>query len=110
VKIKIKLLVCSVALMLAACGKVGPLEPRLGSGAPAKAYGAEKVADGDVLMKPSVQARPGRSDELMRRSERRVDDPFDLPPGGTTSKDPPAVQSPLPPPPAPPATPKEPTT
>jgi hypothetical protein len=30
-----------------------------------------------------VQARPGRSDELLRRSERREDDPFDLPPGET---------------------------
>jgi predicted small lipoprotein YifL len=77
-------------LLLSACGKVGPLEPRPGAAAPVKAYGAESVADNERLITPSVQARPGRSDELMRRSERRTDDPFDLPPGGKKSKDKPA--------------------
>jgi predicted small lipoprotein YifL len=66
---------------LAACGKVGPLEPKPGQAPPAKAYGQAKVPGSEALMTPSEQARPGRSDELMRRSERRVDDPFDLPPG-----------------------------
>jgi predicted small lipoprotein YifL len=72
--------------LLAGCGKVGPLEPRAGQAAPAKAYGAEKVAGSEELMKPSEQARPGRSDELMRRSERRTNDPFDLPPGSEEDK------------------------
>lgn len=72
-----------LAVSLAGCGKVGPLDPRTGAAAPAKAYGAEAVADADALMTPSVQTRPGRSDELMRRSERRIEDPFDLPPGGS---------------------------
>ncbi len=73
---------------LSGCGKVGPLEPRSGSAAPAKAYGAEAVAGADDLMTPAVQTRPGRSDELMRRSERREEDPFDLPPGGPKPKEP----------------------
>jgi hypothetical protein len=34
-----------------------------------------------VLTTPSAQARPGRSDELLKRSERRADDPFDIAPG-----------------------------
>ncbi len=75
---------CTIAvliLLVTACGKVGPLEPRTGSAAPAKAYGADAVPDSGKLMEPSVQTRPARSDELMRRSERRLDDPFDLPPG-----------------------------
>lgn len=68
-------------LALAACGKVGPLEPTPGIAPPAKAIGQDKVPTSEELMAPSVQSRPGRSAELQRRSERRVDDPFDLPPG-----------------------------
>jgi predicted small lipoprotein YifL len=82
---KTKLAALALVVWLGACGKVGPLEPRAGSAAPAKAYGAEAVADADTLLTPAEQTRPGRSDELMRRSERRTDDPFDLPPGGSTS-------------------------
>jgi predicted small lipoprotein YifL len=80
---KIMARICGVALLctLAACGKVGPLEPKAGQAPPAKSYGQSEVPDSDTLMTPTEQARPGRSDELMRRSERRVNDPFDLPPG-----------------------------
>ena len=66
---------------LTACGKVGPLEPQAGQAPPVKAYGQTEVPDSEALVLASEQARPGRSDELMRRSERRTDDPFDLPPG-----------------------------
>ena len=66
---------------LAACGKVGPLEPKAGQAPPVKAYGQADVPSSESLVTASEQARPGRSDELMRRSERRTDDPFDLPPG-----------------------------
>mgnify|MGYP003403280891 CR=1 FL=1 len=72
--------------LLAACGKVGPLEPTPGQTPPAKAIGQAEVPGSETLMTPSVQARPGRSDELMRRSERRVNDPFDLPPGSDTEE------------------------
>ena len=71
---------------MAGCGKVGPLEPKIGQSPPDKVYGQAKVPDSNALMTSSEQARPGRSDELMRRSERRTDDPFDLPPG-TEPKD-----------------------
>ena len=66
---------------LSACGKVGPLAPKAGQAPPAKAYGQTEVPGSEALVIASEQARPGRSDELMRRSERRTDDPFDLPPG-----------------------------
>jgi predicted small lipoprotein YifL len=105
VKMNTKFAALILALLLGACGKVGPLEPRAGAAAPAKAVGAEAVADAETLLTPSVQARPGRSDELMRRSERRTDDPFDLPPGGSTSGTS-ANDKPKSPP--PPATPEEP--
>jgi predicted small lipoprotein YifL len=66
---------------LAACGKIGPLAPKTGQAPPVKAYGQAEVPSSEALVVASEQARPGRSDELMRRSERRTDDPFDLPPG-----------------------------
>lgn len=69
---------------LAACGKVGDIEPRSAQSAPPKAYGQSETQTAELLTKPSPQARPGRSDELLRRSERRIDDPFDLPPGSIT--------------------------
>lgn len=70
-----------LASSLAACGKVGDLEPRTGQSLPPKAFGQKERQSAEALSTPSVQARPGRSDELLRRSERREDDPFDLPPG-----------------------------
>lgn len=73
-----------ILFTLAACGKVGDLEPRSAQSVPPKAYGQSETQTAELLTTPSPQARPGRSDELLRRSERRTDDPFDLPPGSTT--------------------------
>lgn len=75
------LLLFGLGLSLAACGKVGDLEPRTGNAMPPKAYGQKTPQTAEALTTPSVQARPGRTDELLKRSERRVDDPFDVPPG-----------------------------
>lgn len=75
------LIVIGVALAAAACGKVGDLEPRTGNTLPPKAYGQTSEQTAKVLTTPSVQARPGRTDELIKRSERREDDPFDIAPG-----------------------------
>ena len=76
-----KIVVILSLAALSACGKVGPLEPKAGQAPPVKAYGQTAVPNSEALVVASEQARPGRSDELMRRSERRTDDPFDLPPG-----------------------------
>ena len=73
--------VLTLACALGACGKVGDLEPRTGQSLPPKAYGQTATPSAEALSTPSIQARPGRSDELLRRSERREDDPFDLAPG-----------------------------
>lgn len=75
------LLVVGSALAVTACGKVGDLEPRSGNALPPKAYGQTTEQTAKVLTTPSVQARPGRTDELLKRSERRENDPFDVPPG-----------------------------
>jgi hypothetical protein len=71
----------ALGICLAGCGKVGDLEPRTGNTHPVKAYGQTTEQSAQALSAPSVQARPGRTDELLKRSERRIDDPFDVPPG-----------------------------
>jgi hypothetical protein len=80
-KLQRVLLVIGVALAATACGKVGDLEPRSGNALPPKAYGQTTDDAARVLTTPSAQARPGRADELLKRSERRADDPFDVAPG-----------------------------
>ena len=70
-----------LGICLAGCGKVGDLEPKTGTTLPVKAYGQTTEQSAQALSAPNVQARPGRTDELLKRSERRVDDPFDVPPG-----------------------------
>lgn len=80
-KSRTKIIGLMLLAALAGCGKVGPLAPKAGQAPPVKAYGQTEVPNSETLVIASEQARPGRSDELMRRSERRTDDPFDLPPG-----------------------------
>ena len=76
-----KLVFLMMLSTLSGCGKVGDLEPRSAQSVPPKAYGQTQTPTAQDLTTASVQARPGRSDELLRRSERREADPFDLPPG-----------------------------
>ena len=71
-----------IALALAACGSREQLRPEPGESLPPKPAAAETVPTPEELMTPSTQARPERSDELLRRSEQRQDDRFDLPPPG----------------------------
>ena len=84
-----------VALSAIACGKVGDLEPRSGNALPPKAYGQTADQSARILTTPPVQARPGRADELLKRSERREDDPFDVAPGAEPK--PLTAQDPTPP-------------
>lgn len=79
--IKAKAGLLLLALCVAGCGKVGDLEPRSGNSLPPKAYGQKEEQSAAALTRPSAQARPGRTDELRKRSERREDDQFELPPG-----------------------------
>lgn len=80
-KLHIKICALLSVTLLCACGKVGQLEPRAGAKPIPVAYGSEKPANSDELNQASAQQRPGRSVEFLRRSDRRIDDPFDLPPG-----------------------------
>ncbi|NJO35063.1 MAG: hypothetical protein HC869_20080 [Rhodospirillales bacterium] len=65
---------------LAACGNSGKLAPAAGQSLPPAAYGEAGKTTPEDLITPSAQAQPSRNDEILRRSEKREADPFDLPP------------------------------
>ena len=67
---------------LAACGKADALRPPEGAPLPPKPLGTAAPLTTDQLLTPTTQAQPLRVDELLRRSEERKDDRFDLPPPG----------------------------
>lgn len=69
-------------LLLAACGTQVDLRPAAGESMPVAPAGAAAVPTVDKLIEPRPQARPGRSDDPLTKSEERQDDPFDLPPPG----------------------------
>jgi hypothetical protein len=69
------------ALLLGACGLREPLRPAPGQHMPPAPAMATRALTTDELLAPPPVARPGRVDELLRRSEEREDDRFDLPPG-----------------------------
>lgn len=68
--------------MLGACGKREDLKPAAGQAPPPLPIGAKRQPTTEELTTPSAQARPARSEELLKRSERREPDDFDLPPPG----------------------------
>ena len=72
---------CCVAA-LGACGKREDLKPVAGQAPPPLAVGAKTQPTTEELTTPDAQARPARSDELLKRSEQREPDDFDLPPTG----------------------------
>jgi len=80
---KIRTIVAAGALLaLAACGKRDALRPEAGHSLPPKPATAAAQPTVDQLLTPSPETRPNRSDDVLRRSEERPDDRFDLPPPG----------------------------
>lgn len=65
---------------LAGCGSVAPLKPAAGQPLPVKPLMARAVPTPAELLTPPAYANPERIDELMKRSEPRKPDRFDLPP------------------------------
>jgi hypothetical protein len=70
----------ALAFALAACGKQEALTPAAGRALPVKPALTPVQPTVDQLLTPEIQARPVRSDELLKQSEERRDDRFDLPP------------------------------
>ena len=67
-------------LLLAGCGEQQGLTPAPGKSLPVKPATAPAAPTPDQLLTPTQIARPGRSDELLTKSQPRRDDRFDLPP------------------------------
>ena len=72
----------ALLLALAGCGSRELLTPAPGKSMPPAAAGDPKPPTAESLMTADTQARPGRSDEVLRRSQKRQEDRFDLPPPG----------------------------
>jgi hypothetical protein len=75
-----KRLAVLVLLSLTACGNQQMLTPKPGQHLPVKPETTALTPTASQLLTPSPRARPGRSDELLIRSQVRRDDKFDLPP------------------------------
>lgn len=73
-------LVLIACVLLAACGNKGDLERLANAAPPVIPTGSDRAESADDNTTPTVEARPARSDELLRRSEERPTDEFDLPP------------------------------
>ena len=66
--------------LLAGCGSMSELKPPPGEPLPVKPLMARTTPTPEDLLKAPVYARPDRVDELVKRSQPRRADPFDLPP------------------------------
>ncbi|HTG38714.1 hypothetical protein [Sphingomonas sp.] len=78
-----RLILPVLILSLSACGARGRLNLPEGEAPPPAPYGAEETPTAADLVTPTTQQRPSRSDELLRQSEERPNDPFQLPPQGS---------------------------
>ena len=72
-------LIVSIGL-LAGCGKIADLKPAAGQPLPVKPLMAKTTPTPNELLTAPPYARPNRVDELVKRSQPRQADPFDLPP------------------------------
>lgn len=75
-------LVAAALASLAACGRMGQLEPAPGQPLPVKPRMSQATPTPEELLTPPPYADPKRVDELMKKSVPRKIDPFNLPPPG----------------------------
>jgi hypothetical protein len=76
----VKRLITALALILTGCGAAKDLQPAKGEPLPVAPYGARATPTPADLLTPTTQQRPQRSDELLKNSQSRRSDEFDLPP------------------------------
>ncbi|MFL6759597.1 hypothetical protein [Sphingomonas sp.] len=77
---RLRLVIFTVALALAGCGRVAELKPAPGHALPVKPAMARATPTVEQLLTAPTYARPDRVDELVKRSQPRAADPFDPPP------------------------------
>lgn len=75
-----RIAIVALALLLAACGREQQLRPARGASLPPKPATSPTTPDARALLTAPTELRPGRSDELLTKSQTRPDDRFDLPP------------------------------
>jgi hypothetical protein len=75
-----RFLAIAVTAMLGGCGREAGLEPARGHALPVRPLMARATPTVDELLTAPTTARPDRIDELVKRSQPRAADPFDLPP------------------------------
>ncbi|HET6941205.1 MAG TPA: hypothetical protein VFH89_03480 [Sphingomicrobium sp.] len=78
---------------LCGCGRTSPLSPAQGEPLPVKPLMAKTTPTADQLLALPTYADPVRVDEIIKRSQPRQADPFDLPPAGGGAAPPPPVGS-----------------
>jgi len=85
-----RLLLLTTVVGMAGCGRVAELKPQAGHSLPQKPEMARHTPTVNELLTPPTYARPDRVDELVKRSQPRASDPFDLPPpsGGAAPSQP----------------------
>jgi hypothetical protein len=75
-----RILVIAGVLAIAGCGRITDLKPAAGQSLPVKPLMAKATPSPNDLLKLPPYAKPDRVDELIKRSQPRQDDPFELPP------------------------------
>lgn len=75
-----RLMLAGALLLLAGCGGRDALKPAPGQSLPVAPAMAARAPTTDEMLTPPPIAGPEREDELLKRSEPREDDRFDLPP------------------------------
>jgi hypothetical protein len=82
-------------VLLGGCGRVAELKPATGQSLPVRPLMARSTPTPAELLKIPDYAKPDRIDELMKRSEPRPPDPFDLAPptGGSAPSLPPGSEN-----------------
>ena|SRR5690349_20976482 len=75
-----RLLLLACLLGVAGCGRVADLKPAAGKALPVKPLMARSTPTPNDLLTIPPYAKPDRVDELVKRSQPRTADPFDLPP------------------------------
>lgn len=85
----------AAVLMLAGCGREADLKPAKGASLPVEPLMAKTTPTPNELLTIPTYAKPDRVDELVKRSEPRSQDPFDLPPptGGRAPSLPPGSET-----------------